>query len=116
MPARNPSGAATSSDTRMIGCMKRIGCQPAPQRASTTRPKTIAPKRQNIQAARIHPGPRRERRHGPCCVGEAGTWWSAVTAVTCSVSPLLAGLDQVLDERVELVLRQVERRHDVRVE
>src|SRR3954447_19563230 len=97
MPPRKPTGAETSSATRMIGCTSSSGCQFPHQRSTTTMPKPIAPKRGVIQSARIQPAPSSSRR-----------------VVTSPVSPLLARVDQILDERVELILRQArERRHDV---
>src|SRR5437667_81275 len=66
----------------------------------------MPPKRQAIQAARIQPAPRSSRLALPRGGAGACTSWSAVTAVTSSDSPLLARLDQVLDERVQLRLRQ----------
>src|SRR5439155_24113196 len=116
MPARNPIGAATRNETRTMGCQSQIGCQLPHQRRTSTIPSPIAAKKSVIQAARIHPGPRSSRRAVPCWTGGAPwtSWWSAVVALTSSFSPLLAGLDQILDERVELRLRQVrERRHHV---
>src|SRR6266496_6718473 len=114
MPPRKPSGAATSSEMRMIGGVSRIGCQLPHHRSRTTMPKPIAAKSTLIHAARIQPAPRSSRRALPR-VGGSGACvrWSAVAAVTSSVSPLLARLDQILDERVELVLGQLEGRHDV---
>src|SRR5205085_4960018 len=70
-------------------------------------PKPMPPKRQAIQAARIQPGPSSSRRAAPPRSGGGPcTSWSALTAVTSSNSPLLARVDQVLDERVQLLLRQ----------
>src|SRR4051812_19968035 len=86
MPERKPTGAATSSETSTSGCQLRIGCQPPPQRASTTRPKPMPPKRAVIHAARIQPARSRY--------------------LTSPGSPLFARADQILDECVELLLRE----------
>src|SRR5437667_73125 len=108
-------GAATSSATRTIGGVSRMGCQFPHQRSTTTMPRPIAPSRTLIQAARIQPAPRSSRR-AVLRVGGVGacTSWPGTVEVTCSASSLLARLDQVLHQRVELLLRQArERRHDV---
>src|SRR5882724_2492498 len=115
MPARNPIGAATRNETRTIGCQSQIGCQLPHQRRTSTIPSPIAAKKSVIQAARIQPAPRRSRRAVPCWTGGAPcASGSTVVAVTGGGSSLLARLDQILDERVELCLRQArERRHHV---
>src|SRR5436190_15385228 len=118
MPARKPTGAATSSETRTSGCQSSSGCQPPHQRKRHTSPKPMPPKSGVIQSARTNPGPRSSLRAPPRLGGAVWTSWSAVTAVTSSDSPLLARVDQVLNEAVELLLRQrlAERlRHHVRV-
>src|SRR5215467_11368928 len=112
MPARKPIGAATSAETRTSGSVRRIGCQPAPQRTSTTIPKPIPPKRTNIQAPRRSPGPRNSRRTPPP-VG-LGAWWIswAVAVVIFSLvsgslaTRFLGRLDEERHERVELLLRE----------
>src|SRR6516225_4241473 len=118
MPARNPSGAATSPETRMTGASSRMGCQPNQARSPTTIPKPIAPNRQVIQAARIQPGLVRRRSRPP--LGGAGACTSfTATAVTCFDSPLLARAYEELNERVQLHLRErgaeVRRHHVLRV-
>src|SRR5439155_3698936 len=114
MPPRKPTGAATSSATRTIGGVSRIGCQFPHQRSTTTMPRPIAPSRTLIQAARIQPAPRSSRRAVLRVGVGACTSWPGTVEVTCSASSLFARLDQVLHQRVELLLRQArERRHDV---
>src|SRR6476646_11894571 len=107
MPARKPIGAETSAETRTSGCGSMIGCQSAAQRTRTTSPKPKPANRRVIQNARIHPAPRRCRRHLPW-VG-LGAWWTSwpVTVVVTLGSSLLllGGLDEELPEGVELRLR-----------
>src|SRR5205814_5758217 len=94
MPARKPTGAATSAATSTIGSVRRIGCQPAAQRMSTTIPNPIAPKSGVIHRARTRPPPRSSRRQRPPPVG-LGAWWTscAVAVLVLKVgSPLRARL------------------------
>src|SRR5581483_4322518 len=116
MPARKPTGAATSTETRISGSQSQSGCQLPHQRMTSAMPRPIPKKSAVIHAARIQPAWKSSRNAVPRgrLGGAACVWWSAVVDVTASSSPLLAGLDQILDERVELVLRQArERRHHV---
>src|SRR5579884_4427466 len=106
MPARNPTGAATRSETSTTGSVFSSGCQPPHQRKATTIPRPIAPKSGVIQNARTNPPPSRWRRHGPCCGGATGACCSCstVVAVTGPPYPSLTR-DQIVHERVELRLR-----------
>src|SRR5215831_9800782 len=108
MPARKPIGAETRAETRTSGSVRRIGCQPAPQRMRTTIPKPIAPKRTNIQAPRRSPGPRSRPRSGWAPDGRRGRLRSSSRAghpfllVTC----FLGRLNEERHERIELLLRE----------
>src|SRR5215471_18955843 len=118
MPARKPIGAVTRPATRTMASVRRIGCQPAPQRMSTTIPKPIAPNSGVIQSARRRPARVSRRQPPPAAGGACWTSWVAAVVVTfwSSLLRLLARLDQEPHQGVQLRLRErlaEVRRHEV---
>src|ERR1700744_2774765 len=111
MPARKPSGAATSAAMSTIGSVRRIGCQPAPQRMRTTIPSPIQPKRTTIHAPRRRPA-LYSSRQPPVGLGAWWTSWAvaAVVVTCCSFLPAHPFLIAYLFTR--LLGRLHEERHE----